>query len=105
MLALAAMLWHRAVMELDDQLRRYFATADMAQVTPEVLESGVERMRVDLGMEQDRGRRFALWTLLHMFGAAPDLDVAFKDPADRDIARDMMEMMERAQEAGLGQPD
>lgn len=87
-------------MDLDNQLRRYFATADLAQVTPEVLEAGLEHMRVDLGMEKDRGRRFALWTLLHMFGAAPDLDVAFKDPADRDMARDMMEMMERAQQAG-----
>ena len=83
-------------MDLDDQLRRYFATADLAQVTPEVLEAGLEHMRVDLGMEKDRGRRFALWTLLHMFGAAPDLDVAFKDEADRNAARDFMELMERA---------
>ena len=61
------------------------------------LVAGVEKMRVDFGMEQDRARRFALWTLLHMFGAAPDLDVAFKDAADRDAARDFMEMMERAE--------
>ncbi len=84
-------------MDFDDQLRRYFATTDLAQVPQSALVSGIEKMQVDLGMEQDRGRRFALWALLTMLGAAPDLDVAFKDPADRDSARDFMEMMERAQ--------
>jgi len=44
------------------------------------------------------GRRFALWTLMHMFGAAPDLDVAFKDEADRSAARDFMDMIDRMQE-------
>jgi hypothetical protein len=83
-------------MDFDDQLRRYFATTDLAAIPQEALAAGVERMRVDFGMEQDRPRRFALWTLLHMFGAAPDLDVAFKEAADRDAARDFMEMMERA---------
>jgi len=86
-------------MDFDDQLRRYFATTDLSQVPQGALESGIEKMQVDLGMEQDRGRRFALWALLTMLGAAPDLDVAFKDPADRDSARDFMEMMERAQES------
>jgi len=83
-------------MDFDDQLRRYFATTDLATIPPDTLTAGVERMRVDFGMEKDRPRRFALWTLLHMFGAAPDLDVAFKDEADRNAARDFMEMMERA---------
>jgi len=57
-------------------------------------------MRVDFGLEKDRGRRFALWALLHMFDAAPDLDVAFKDPADRDHARDLIELLERGQDEG-----
>lgn len=83
-------------MDFDDQLRRYFATADLSGVAPAAFEAAVERMKVDFGMEKDRGRRFALWTLMHMFGAAPDLDVAFKDEADRNAARDFMEMMERA---------
>jgi hypothetical protein len=85
-------------MDFDDQLRRYFATTDPAAISPDALAAGVERMRVDFGMEKDRARRFALWTLLHMFGAAPDLDVAFKDEADRNAARDFMEMMERGLE-------
>ena len=83
-------------MEFDDQLRRYFAADDIAGISPDALAAGVERMRVDFGLEQDRGRRFGLWTLLQMFGAAPDLDVAFQDAADREAARDFMAMVERA---------
>ena len=85
-------------MDFDDQLRRYFATADLAAIAPEALAAGVERMQVDFGLETDRGRRFALWSLMFLLGAAPDLDVAFKDAADRNAARDFMEMMERAAE-------
>jgi hypothetical protein len=84
-------------MNFDDQLRSYFGTADFASITPDVLVAGIDRMQVDLGLERDRGRRFALWSILHMLGAAPDLDVAFKDAADRDAARDFMELMERAE--------
>ena len=83
-------------MTLDDQLREYFGTADLAAVTPDGLAAGRERLLVDFGLEKDRGRRFALWLLLHTLGAAPDLDVAFEDPADRDLARDFIEMTEQA---------
>lgn len=83
-------------MDFDDQLRRYFATADLAAITPAAMAAGVEHMRVDFGMEKDRGRRFALWTMMHLLGVAPDLDVAFKDEADRNAARDFMDMLDRA---------
>ena len=83
-------------MDFDDQLRRYFATTDLAAVQPDALAAGVERMRVDFGLEKDRARRFALWALLHMFGAAPELDVAFKEAADRNAARDFIKILERA---------
>lgn len=85
-------------MDFDDQLRRYFATTDLSGMPPAALEAGIERMKVDFGMEKDRGRRFALWALMHLFGAAPDLDVAFSDEADRNAARDFMDMMDRAPE-------
>lgn len=85
-------------MDLDDQLLRYFGTADPSAIGAGALEAGVDRMRVDFGLEKDRGRRFALWVLLHMFDAAPDLDVAFKDPADRDHARNLMELLEQGQD-------
>lgn len=83
-------------MELDDQLRRYFGSDDLAAITPAALDSGVERMLVDFGLEQDRARRFGLWSLLHMLGRAPDLDVAFKDAEDREAARNFMDMIDRA---------
>lgn len=85
-------------MQFDDQMRRYFGTADLAALTPAAMAAGIEHMRVEFGLEKDRARRFALWTLMHMLGAAPDLDVAFKDAADRDAARDFMEMVERVGE-------
>jgi hypothetical protein len=87
-------------MDLDDQLRRYFGTTDLASARSEALAAGIERMLVDLGLEQDRGRRFALWTLLHMLGAAPDLDVAFKDEADREAARSWMDLAAARPEGG-----
>ena len=84
-------------MDFDDQLRRYFGTDDMAAIAPAALPAGIERMAVDFGMETDRGRRFALWTLMYLLGTAPDLDVAFKSEEDRNTARNFMEMMERAE--------
>ena len=83
-------------MNFDDLLQRYFGTADLGAIAPGALDAGLERMRVDLGLEKDRGRRFALWAFMHMLGAAPDLDVAFKDEADRDAARDLMDMLDQA---------
>ena len=85
-------------MNLDDQMHRYFGTTDLAAVPPAALEAGIEHMRVDLGLTQDSGERFALWVLLHMLGSAPDLDVAFKDEADREAARNLMDLMQGAGE-------
>jgi RNAse (barnase) inhibitor barstar len=82
----------------DDQMRRYFGTSDLSAVAPGAIEAGVDRMKVELGLEQDRGRRFALWSLLYTLGAAPDLVVAFKDEQDRYAARNLMELFERAEE-------
>ena len=79
-------------MDLDDQFRRYFGTNDLDSLTPDALAAGAEHIRVDFGLEKDRSRRFALWTLLYMLGSAPDLDVAFADAGDRDAARTFMEM-------------
>lgn len=80
-------------MDFDDLLRRYFATSDLAAISPAAQEAGVDRLLVDLGLEKDRDRRFALWSLLYVLGRAPDLDVAFKDEADRAAARNLMDML------------
>ncbi|WP_226637139.1 hypothetical protein [Novosphingobium profundi] len=82
-------------MDFNDQLRRYFGTDDPTTISPGALESGLEKMKVDLGMEKDPGRRFALWALIHMFGQAPDLDVAFKDEAEREAARNFLDLLDR----------
>lgn len=78
-------------MNLEDQLFRYFGTADFGTLTPDVLAAGLEHMRVDFGLEQDRGRRFALWSLMYMLGDAPDLD-AFETEEEREAARNFMDL-------------
>ena len=80
-------------MDFDDLLQRYFATTDLAEVSPAVQQAGLDRLRVDFGLETDRGRKFALWSLLYLLGQAPDLDVAFKDEADREAARNLMDLL------------
>jgi hypothetical protein len=85
-------------MEFDDQMRRFFGTDDLGAVSPEGMASGIERMLVEFGLETDKGRRFAMWSLLYMLGSAPDLDVAFKDPSDRDAARTFMDLLDQTNE-------
>ena len=91
-----------SIMDFDDQLRRYFGTADIAAIHPEARAAGPERMRVDFGLETNPGRRFALWALMYMLGVAPDLDVAFKDEGERNVARDFMDLVDRSGEAEAG---
>ena len=95
LLCLCSQVVQKRKMHFDDQLRRYFGTCDVSAITPAVLSSGIEHMAVDLGLEQDRGRRFALWALMHMLGAAPDLEIVFAEEADRNVARDFMNMAGR----------
>jgi hypothetical protein len=85
-------------MDLDDQLRRYFGTTDLLSLSEAGFAAGTEHMLVAFGLENDRGRRFALWTLMHSLGVAPDLDVAFADPRDRDFARDFMDLAAKSAE-------
>jgi hypothetical protein len=80
-------------MDFDDLLRRYFGTADLSAVPAGAHAAGIDRLRVDFGLEKDRPRRFALWSVLYMLGQAPDLDVAFKDEADREAARNLMDLL------------
>ncbi|WP_066514989.1 hypothetical protein [Sphingobium cloacae] len=84
-------------MNFDDQLHRYFGSARLDGLTPEAMAAGVEKMRVDFGLETDRSRRFALWSLLFLLGDAPDIDAAFADSADRDAARNFMELIDKAE--------
>lgn len=80
-------------MNLDQLLQHYFGTSDLAEASPAVQESGIDRLTVDFGLETDRARRFALWSLLYMLGHAPDLDVAFEEEEDREAARNFMDLL------------
>jgi hypothetical protein len=80
-------------MDFDDLLQRYFCTSDLSDASPAMLEAGIDRLRVDFGLETDRAQRFALWSLLYMLGHAPDLDVAFEEEADREAARNLMDLL------------
>ena len=86
-------------MQLDNLLLRYFASTDLATLSANTLAAGIEHCRVDLGLEQDRGKRFALWSFLHMLGSAPDLDVAFGNEDDREVARNFMDLLAASQGA------
>ena len=80
-------------MDLDDLLQRYFGTSSLSEASPAMQETGIDRLRVDFGLETDRSKRFALWSLLYMLGHAPDLDVAFEEEADREAARNLMDLL------------
>lgn len=80
-------------MDLDNLLHHYFGTSDLAEASRAVQIAGVDRLLVDFGLETDRSRRFALWSLLFMLGNAPDLDVAFKYEIDREAARNLIDLL------------
>ena len=80
-------------MDLDALLHHYFGTSDLEEASPAMQTAGLDRLRVDFGLENDPSRRFALWSLLYMLGRAPDLDVAFKDEADKEAARNLMDLL------------
>ena len=85
-------------MDFDDQLQRYFGTSDIESMPPAAITAGTERLLVDFGLEKNRERRFALWTLMHMLGVAPELDIAFKNADDREAARNFMDLMAQSDE-------
>lgn len=98
-MAFAAPLRYPDAMDFDQLLVRFFGTADIADLQPEQLLAGVERLRLQFGLEKDAGRRFAYWCLLYMLGAAPDIEDAFEDEGDREAARDFMDAADREMDA------
>ena len=79
-------------MDFDALLERFFGTTELGALPHEQILAGVERLRLQLGLESDGGRRFAIWCLLYMLGAAPDVEETFEDADDREAARDFMDM-------------
>jgi len=58
-------------MDLDALLQHYFDTVDPETLTVEAFARGKERLAIDFGVEQEPGRKFALWTLMEALGFAP----------------------------------
>ncbi|MCK0129028.1 hypothetical protein [Erythrobacter sp. F6033] len=83
-------------MDMEHLLQRYFGTTDLGEVQVDAIPAATDRMLVDFGLEKDRGKRFALWSLLFMLDAAPALDVAFEDEEEREAARNFMDMISAA---------
>ncbi len=77
-------------MDLDALLQHYFETLDPDTIAPEKFEAGLEKLTIDFGVEQEPGRRFALWALMEVFGIAPSPADAFEDPALRRVAEDYL---------------
>ena len=73
-------------MDLDTLLRHYFGTTELDTLDAGAFEYGVERLGTAFGTEKEPGRRFALWSLLHTLGEAPEPHLAFKDERERRAA-------------------
>ncbi len=75
-------------MDLDALIYHYFGTDEPDTLDAATLEAGGDRVAIAFGTEREAGRRFALWALLHALGRAPDPQVAFKLPRERQAAQD-----------------
>lgn len=84
-------------MDMEHLLQRYFGTTDLQEVGVGAIPAATERMVVDLGLEKDAGQRFALWSLLYMLDAAPDLETVFTEKCEQEAARNFMDMVARAE--------
>lgn len=83
-------------MDLDTLLLRYFDTDDLAALEPETLARGCEQMGIDFGIEQEPGRKFALWVLMEALGVAPlPADAFAKEPRLRAAADDWLKQTDR----------
>jgi len=85
-------------MDLDILLERFFGTADLDTLSDQDIAEGAERVRIAFATEQEPGRRFALWAVLHGLDDAPEPEAAFKDePELQEAAREYLRAMWLAQ--------
>lgn len=66
-------------MDLDTLCLRYFGTSDLETLDEPALEAGKEQLAIDFAVEQEPGRRFALWALMAGLDIAPSPADAFED--------------------------
>jgi hypothetical protein len=77
-------------MDFDPLLIRFFGTADIDTLDEGQLVSGVNRLRVQFGLERDGEKRFELWCVMYLLGIAPPADETFSDQADLTAAEHFM---------------
>jgi len=83
-------------MDLDALLHHYFGTGDLETVSPDALARGREALALDFGVEQEPGRKFALWVVMDALGSAPLPAEAFdKHPALKRAAENWLSAVER----------
>jgi hypothetical protein len=83
-------------MDLDALLLRYFDSEDPMTLEPDALVRGCEQMAIDFGIEQEPGRKFALWVLMEAMGVAPLPAESFPEhPQLRAAADDWLRRTER----------
>jgi hypothetical protein len=88
-------------MDLEALLLHFFETDDPATLTEDEFELAIERLKIGFGVERDAGRKFALWTLLHTFDAAPLPAEAFaKEPKLKAAAEDYLSAAFRLERFG-----
>lgn len=75
-------------MDFDQLLIRFFGTADIDALSEEALVAGMNRLRLQFGLEKDEEQRFGLWCLMYMLGGAADPEDAFSNEEDRAAARE-----------------
>jgi hypothetical protein len=85
-------------MDFDQLLVRFFGTDDLSTLSAEQVVAGMDRLRLQFGMERDAESRFTLWCLMYMLGAAPEPEDAFQDEDDREAAREFMDMADSEME-------
>lgn len=88
-------------MDLEGLIEHFFGTDDPASLTETEFDLALERLGIAFGVEREPGRKFALWTLLDAFGAAPLPAEAFKkEPALKAAAEDYLKAAYRLERDG-----
>ena len=91
-------------MDLEALIHHFFGTDDPATLTEPEFDRGLEKLKIGFGVEREPSRKFALWTLLHAFDAAPLPAEAFaKEPKLQAAADEYLSAAFRLER--FGEPD
>lgn len=75
-------------MELETLLVHFFGNEDPSNLTEAEFDRALDKLKIAFGVEREPGRRFALWTLLHVFDMAPLPADAFAEEPQLKAAAD-----------------